>query len=463
MLKEKKESSWRTFLEDTKRRFSLGEGSAPQQEVVDGITDGIFFRGANMWILMFATLVASLGLNVDSTAVIIGAMLISPLMGPIMGFGLSLGINDFLLMNRSLRNFGFMVATAIAVATLFFLVAPVSGAQSELLARTQPTIFDVLIAFFGGAAGVVAYTRKDRTVTVISGVAIATALMPPLCTAGYGIATAQWQFFGGALYLFLINAIFIALATYAIVRALGYSKKVQVERRTERRVRRVMWAIIIVTVLPSVFIAFRLIDKQVFESNVARFVENEFRFDETAVLDRESTYSLSRRTGERTVTLMLLGEALHETTIENIRGKMPFYDLDGVALSIKQAGGTTGQLDFAPIQQSYSQLVEEKNRQIEEKDRQIYELRRQLALAPHVDSAVMNQTMKEFGAIAPAGTQMASISLHPVWTADGRMADTVLVCILKQASGHITDGERERLTRWLEVKHRTDNVRIYVE
>ncbi len=297
-----KENLWRTFLEDTKRRFSLGEGSAPQQEVVQGITEGIFFRGANMWILMFATLVASLGLNVDSTAVIIGAMLISPLMGPIMGFGLSLGINDFWLMKRSLRNFGFMVGTAITVATLFFLVVPVSGAQSELLARTQPTIFDVLIAFFGGAAGVVAYTRKDRTFTVISGVAIATALMPPLCTAGYGIATGRWQFFGGALYLFIINAIFIALSTYAIVRVLKYKPVAQVERRTELRVRRVMWTIIVVTVLPSVFIAFRLIDKSVFEANVARMVDSEFRFEATAVLESQSTYAMRRDEGGRTVT-----------------------------------------------------------------------------------------------------------------------------------------------------------------
>ncbi len=446
----------REFWNDTKRRFSLGEGSAPQEEVVRGITEGIFFRGANMWILMFATLVASLGLNVDSTAVIIGAMLISPLMGPIMGFGLSLGINDFSLMNRSLRNFGFMVATAITVATLFFLVMPVSGAQSELLARTQPTIFDVLIAFFGGAAGVVAYTRKDRTVTVISGVAIATALMPPLCTAGYGIATAQWQFFVGALYLFLINAIFIALSTYAIVRVLKYSPVMQVERRTYLRVKRLMWAIIVITILPSVFIAFRLIDKSVFEGNVAKFVDAEFRFEETAVLERESTYSLSRTSGGRTVTLMLWGEPLPDETIENIRGKMSYYDLDGTTLTINQAGsGRAAQVDVTTLQQGYAQVLEEKNRQIAE-------LRRQLSLAPQADGEAMNQTMEEFGAIAP-GMERVSISRHAVWSSDRGAADTMLVCILKPASGELSAEDRGRIEGWLKAKHKIKNVKIYVE
>jgi uncharacterized hydrophobic protein (TIGR00271 family) len=440
---------WKAFWDDTRHRFSLTEGSAPQEEVVQGITEGIFFRGANMWILMFATLVASLGLNVNSTAVIIGAMLISPLMGPIMGFGLSMGIYDFWLMNRSLRNFGFMVATAIVTATLFFLVAPISGTQSELLARTQPTIFDVGIAFFGGAAGVVAYTRKDRTVTVISGVAIATALMPPLCTAGYGIATAQWQFFGGALYLFLINAIFIALSTYAVVRALKYTHKVQVERRTERRMRRVMWTIIVVTILPSVFIAFRLIDKSVFERNVARFVEAEFRFEGTAVVERESSYALHTG-GERTITLMLLGEPLHETTLENIRGKMAFYDLEGTTLTINQAGGAS--LDFAPLQQGYAQVLEEKNRQIAE-------LQRRLSFTS--DEGDMGQTIEEFRAIAP-GIERVSISHHPVWEA-GRPVDTMLVCILKPAGRELNDADRGRIARWLGAKHKTENVKIYVE
>ncbi len=266
----------------------------------------------------------------------------------------------------------------------------------------------------------------------------------------------QWQFFGGALYLFLINAIFIALSTYAIVRVLKYSPVVQVERKTHLRVKRLMWAIIIITILPSVFIAFRLIDKSVFEGNVARFVEAEFRFEGTAVLEAESTYSLSRKGGQRSLTLMLLGEPLHETTIENIRGKMPFYDLGETSLTINQAGGGGAtQLDFAPLQQGYAQVLEEKNSQIAE-------LRRQLSLSTHIDSAGAAQAMEEFRAIAP-DVERVSISRHPVWTADGQTQDTMLVCILHPATGEFSSDERERIERGLRVKHKTDNVRIYVE
>ncbi len=441
------------FWEDTKKRFSLSEGSAPQKEVVAEITNGIYFRGANMWILMFATMVASLGLNVNSTAVIIGAMLISPLMGPIMGFGLAMGINDFSLMKKSLRNFGFMVGTAIVTATLFFLVAPISGSQSELLARTTPTIYDVLIAFFGGAAGVVAYTRKDRTFTVISGVAIATALMPPLCTAGYGIATGQWKFFVGALYLFLINAIFIALATYTVIRALKYKKTTFVEPKTERRVQRIMWAIIIVTSLPSIYIAFRLIDKSVFEGNAERFVATEFRFDDTRVLEKDVEYVLHSKKKHRTVTLALYGEPLSQDVIESIRRKMPSYDLINTDLIVRQANGTA-QVDFTPLQQGYAQVLDEKNRQI-------VELRRQLERSSQADSAALRETVGEFRAIMP-GIERVWLSRQPVWAADGSAADTVLVCIVKPLAT-IAEEDMALMERWLRVKSKTDNVKIYVE
>lgn len=451
--KEERRMWMHRFWEDLKNRFDLKEGSAPQNEVIREITNGIYFRGANMWILMFATMVASLGLNVNSTAVIIGAMLISPLMGPIMGFGLSLGINDFELMKKSLRNFGYMVATAIVTATLFFLISPISTAQSELLARTQPTIYDVLIAFFGGAAGVVAYTRKDRTFTVISGVAIATALMPPLCTAGFGIATWQWRFFGGALYLFLINAIFIALATYSIIRILKYKKKTFVEPKTERRVKRMMWSIIIITALPSVFIAFRLINKSVFENNVERFIATEFRFDDTRVLEKESLYVLNSRKKHRQISLVLYGEPLSEDVIGNIRRKMSLYDLNNTDLVIKQSSGNT-QIDFTPLQMGYAQVLDEKNRQIAE-------LRKQMSQTSAADSAAMREMVLEFGAII-GNTEHVSLSRQMVYSPSGNITDTMFVCILKPAAP-LSDDDMGRLERWLRVKGGTEKVKIYVE
>ena len=177
-------------------------------ETIDSIRKGVEFKGANLWILIFAIFMASLGLNVNSTAVIIGAMLISPLMGPIMGVGLSVGMNDFELMKRSLKSFLITTAFSVTTATVYFLFTPIAEAQSELLARTSPTIYDVFIALFGGLAGVVALSTKEKG-NVIPGVAIATALMPPLCTAGYGLASGNLIYFLGAFYLYFINSVFI--------------------------------------------------------------------------------------------------------------------------------------------------------------------------------------------------------------------------------------------------------------
>lgn len=194
-------------------RFDLEEGKEDELETIDYISKNVEFKGANLWILIFAIFVASIGLNVNSTAVIIGAMLISPLMGPIMGIGLAAGINDFELLKRSFRNLGVAVFIAILTSTVYFYITPIHDAQSELLARTEPTVWDVLIALFGGLAGIIAGSRKEKS-NAVPGVAIATALMPPLCTAGYGLATGNLYYFIGAFYLFFINSVFISLSTY---------------------------------------------------------------------------------------------------------------------------------------------------------------------------------------------------------------------------------------------------------
>lgn len=205
-------------------KFKLDSEKESLKTVITNIDNGVVFRGTNLWVLIFAIFVASLGLNVNSTAVIIGAMLISPLMGPIMGIGLGMGINDLVLLKRAINNFAIATGVALTTSTLFFLLSPLNDAHSEILARTSPTIYDVLIAFFGGFAGIVATSSKQKG-NVIPGVAIATALMPPLCTAGYGLATLQLQFFYGAFYLFIINTVFIALATFIIVRLLHFPYK----------------------------------------------------------------------------------------------------------------------------------------------------------------------------------------------------------------------------------------------
>ena len=217
------------------------------------IQGNIAFRGPNVFILFFAIIIASLGLNVNSIPVIIGAMLISPLMGPIIGFGLGLGTNDTDLVADSLRNLLVMVIISIIASTLYFVLTPLDMVNpTELLARTNPTVYDIMIAFFGGLAGIVEISRKDKG-TVMSGVAIATALMPPLCTVGYGIAQLNWHYALGALYLFFINSIFIALATFIVVKYLRFPLKDVENNKKAKRQKWIVYVILIIIIIPGTF------------------------------------------------------------------------------------------------------------------------------------------------------------------------------------------------------------------
>lgn len=227
-------------------KFRLLHEKEDYSIVIDSIGKGAVFKGTNLWVLIFAIFIASLGLNINSTAVIIGAMLISPLMGPIMGIGLSVGINDLPLLKKSLYNYLVATVTALITSTVFFLVSPLNEAHSEILARTSPNIYDVLIAFFGGLAGIVATASKNKG-NVIPGVAIATALMPPLCTAGYGIATLKLDYAIGAFYLFIINTVFIALSTFITSRFLSFPFTHLPDEKADVRAQRIIWLIVIIT------------------------------------------------------------------------------------------------------------------------------------------------------------------------------------------------------------------------
>ena len=237
------------------------------------IKNAIWFRGPNVWILAFSVIIASVGLNVNSTAVIIGAMLISPLMGPIIGTGLALGTNDTDLLKSAAKNLLVMVVISLLASTLFFLLSPLSLVNpTELEARTSPTLYDVLIALFGGLAGILENSRKERG-TVLSGVAIATALMPPLCTAGYGLAHLNMHFFIGALYLFVINSVFIALATYLMVKYLRFRTVGGIDEATANRRRQLISTVLVIVVVPSILSAYNLIIENNFERSVRSFVE----------------------------------------------------------------------------------------------------------------------------------------------------------------------------------------------
>ena len=441
--------SLRRFLRD---RFDLGEDSALQDEVVDNICRGVDFRGTNLWVLIFATFVASLGLNVNSTAVIIGAMLISPLMGPIMGMGLSVGINDFELLKRSLRNFGFMVLASIFTSTLYFFISPLSGAQSELLARTTPTTYDVLIAFFGGLAGIVAQSRKDRTSTVIPGVAIATALMPPLCTAGFGLATLQFKYFIGAFYLFFINTVFIAIATFIVVRFLHYSKKEFVDKNREMRVRRSILLIVLVTIIPSVVIGYRIVKRSLFENDVKRYVNTVFQFPKTKVIEHTGIYRPDN--GESYVEIYLIGEPISDEMIENARLQMPQYNLRDVRLVVRQSGETDN-LNFSTLQTGYQELLSEKNIRIRELETKLS--------AFATDTLAVRDITVEMRTLVP-DLHDVTLSKAVRYNTDKTPADTLVLCVMHLNKGKkLAAGERERIEQWLRVRTKTDSLKLYTE
>lgn len=439
----------RSFL---RSRFDLSADKASEEEVVDNIRKGVEFKGTNLWVLIFATFVASLGLNVNSTAVIIGAMLISPLMGPIMGMGLSVGINDFELLKRSLRNFGFMVLASIFTSTLYFFISPLSGAQSELLARTTPTTYDVLIAFFGGLAGIVAQSRKDRTSTVIPGVAIATALMPPLCTAGFGLATLQFKYFIGAFYLFFINTVFIAIATFIVVRFLHYSKKEFVDKNREMRVRRSILLIVLVTIIPSVVIGYRIVKRSLFENDVKRYVNTVFQFPKTKVIEHTGIYRPDN--GESYVEIYLIGEPISDEMIENARLQMPQYNLRDVRLVVRQSGETDN-LNFSTLQTGYQELLSEKNIRIRELETKLS--------AFATDTLAVRDITVEMRTLVP-DLHDVTLSKAVRYNTDKTPADTLVLFVMHLNKGKkLAAGERERIEQWLRVRTKTDSLKLYTE
>ena len=283
------------------------EDDIDTEDAAKRIKDAIWFRGPNVWILAFSIIIASVGLNVNSTAVIIGAMLISPLMGPIIGIGLAIGTNDFELLKNALKNFLVMVLISVAASFLFFLLSPLRLVNpTELVARTSPTIYDVLIALFGGLAGILENSRKERG-TVLSGVAIATALMPPLCTAGYGLAHFNLHFFFGALYLFIINTVFIVLATYVMVKYLNFNTVTGIDQDHATRRRNLMTCIVLIVTLPSIFTAFNLIKASNFERDVQSFVSENKLVGRTYIYD----YRTFRDRGQK-VEISVTGERMSQ-------------------------------------------------------------------------------------------------------------------------------------------------------
>lgn len=309
--------------------FNLRSELEDYEAIHTEIEKGIQFRGTNLWILMFAIVVASVGLNMNSTAVIIGAMLISPLMGPINGMGYSLATYDFYLFRRSLKNFIYAVGVSLLTSALYFFLSPINEAHSELLARTSPTIYDVLIALFGGLAGIVAISSKLKG-NVIPGVAIATALMPPICTAGYGLATLQFNFFFGALYLFTINTVFIAFAALVVCQYLKFPIRSIVDPDRKKRVNRALTAVILITLVPSVYFGYQLVQNENFSQHAEYFIS------QVSVVEGNYLQKSNINPSNKNVDLVYNGYGLSPKHIDSIKLVAFFNKIDTAKLSISQ-------------------------------------------------------------------------------------------------------------------------------
>lgn len=417
--------NWKGIKEYLKELLSLRD-DADAEATIESITKSVEFKGVNVWVLFFAIIVASLGLNVNSTAVIIGAMLISPLMGPINGIGLSIGISDDVLLRKSLYNYVVMVVISFVASSLYFLVSPLGDAQSELLARTSPTIFDVLIAFFGGLAGIVALSRKSQPITVISGVAIATALMPPLCTAGYGLATLQLKYMIGAFYLFFINSVFIAFATFVMVRYLNFPHKKYLDPVRAKKVRRSILVFVVLVMIPSVFTAVNVVRETNFNRHVAGYVnaiQNDGVFQNVQLLKVDKSWTPKTSV----LTMSVFGKELSDKDIEVMTRRLSEFDIEETKLKVKQIGTTT--FDMESGTEMLSELLDKK-------DDEIAELKAQIARIN-----IEEENMKKYGSqsvqlarevkVLYPEVQAFSVSRNIVAQTASMKADTICIAFVK--------------------------------
>ncbi|MFZ5480288.1 MAG: DUF389 domain-containing protein [Myxococcota bacterium] len=426
-------------------RFDLTADQADPEVIDQLIRAGVPFRGTNLWLLIFAIVIASVGLNVNSTAVIIGAMLISPLMGPLMGVGYGAAVADFRLVRLASANLLVATGVSIAASAAYFALTPLAQAHSELLARTSPTLWDVLIALFGGLAGIVGSTRREKS-NVVPGVAIATALMPPLCTAGHGLATGNPAYFAGAFYLFFINSVFIAVATFVMVKVMGLPEVAHVDAAASRRAHRWIALLVAATALPSVFLAQRLVAKEVFEARAVGFLAAAFPPDApTLVVGR------ALDAARREVRVTVVGAPVSSEQRVSFEAMLPTHGLDGASLRIDQAEQPT--VDIAALREDLAgELYQRTLAELRARDATIARLEGDLV-------AARASAGRFTGLDAEIVAQHPDVSAVVVASAAGGEGDTLVVGL--GGGGELDAQERERLRAWLTVRTGARSVWVF--
>jgi len=435
-------------------RLSLTDDKAEDDVIDERIRGDIHMKGSNLWILMFAIFVASIGLNVNSTAVIIGAMLISPLMGPIMGIGYGAGINDFELIRRSFKNLAIATLIALLTSTLYFWISPLDTAQSELLARTTPTVWDVLIGFFGGLAGIVGVTRKEKS-NVIPGVAIATALMPPLCTAGFGLATGHWSYFFGAFYLYTINFVFIALSAFLVVRAYSVSERKYVDNALAKRAQRYIAVVVVLTVLPSSYLAYQLVDKEVFKARATSFVNEHLQFKNADVAQ------VKIDTEAREVKVFLIGDHVPENELNNLTARLSTAGLEDTVLKVYQNGERENGIDVSTLKSAIiTDLYKNSQIKLDEKEKELVAVRKQLEMH-QAGQELYTAIPKELSTLFPKVKEAVLSTTYDPNAGEQNLSKTKLILNVSVAQ-RVSAKEKDQIEQWLKVRTKNDNIGLYV-
>ena len=434
---------------------------------IEGIKKDIDFKGPNVYILICSIIIASIGLNVNSAPAIIGAMLISPLMGPILGMGLSIGTYDWSTLKRSLHSLGIAVFVSLVTSFIYFKISPLQEIQQELLARTRPTILDVFIALFGGFAGIIAGSRKEKT-NVIPGVAIATALMPPLCTAGFGLATGNYPFFLGALYLFFINSVFICLATIVTVRFMHFPLATWVDDKKKRRTRIQIAIFVILVAVPSGFIFWDVIKESVFKNRAENFITEHVKFQGAEIINKNTVYN---RDSTSTIEIFLIGEHIISDDQRRIARLLPSFGLTNTTIQFYQNEGASKEIESMAgkvSQELRVGIIEELYRKNEEllhnKDERIHFLEDQLFLIQK-DSLPLYSLGKE---LHIQYEHMEKFAYAPsVEVSKNNTLDTIPTFIIqwdayllnKYRAKEKTQTE-QKLSEWLKIRLKLDTVRV---
>lgn len=417
-------------------RYEFTRNQASNEEIYNTILEGMNVHESNFIILMCAIIIASIGLNMNSVAVIIGAMLISPLMGSIIGIGYGVGTYNTRLLKSSFRVLTISIIISVVTSTIYFSITPITTAGSEILARTSPTIWDVIIAFVGGVAGMVGLTR-NKSSNVIPGVAIATALMPPLCTAGYGIATRQLSIFLGAGYLFFINGFFISISTFAVTKALRLTTKDNIDYEKENRVRRFILIASIIVMIPSMISALWMITKTINQKDLNSFISSEL----------SNQYVLSKKIDYKNdiITLVTVGDNIDSNELKVLNEKIAEYGLKDKKLIIKQEG-----IDMSNLEQYINSLKSNQSNIYSNKN-------------TSTDTSNQNEVNREaiFNEIKFIYPDIEKVYLGYLY-GENKEDDNVEILIIYSNDQNVNDN-KDNIENWFKSRINSEKAKVYIE